>query len=196
MAHTLHVVIDSREKKPVRLPAHLVALDSASRLTTYRVLTRSTQLSVGDYCLESPDPEKGIAGTSGSAIYATDKACVIERKATLPEIADNVLNPKRVTHFRRLLERMSTDFHHSMLVVEGGLSTLYPSHLRESIPVETVRDHLLRLSLTHRVPILFSDHSTPARRLHLADYILRYLLASTLTKPHTPTPPTPKDPTP
>ena len=133
---------------------------------------RKAALKAADYMLDG-DP---------GAVYVVQGgergAGIVERKASIDELSDHVFNPQRRPSFIKLLTRMRECWRHPNLVIEGGLSTLS----RPSRKVESglIIDGLQRLSMEYGVPIQLVDGRGLTQRAFLGEYVVRWLMNSTV----------------
>ena len=168
---SITILVDSREKTPLPFPSSIETVDF-SHLPEKQVLrrvslvTKRQTLETADYLL---------ADEPGN-VYSSGKSVIVETKRSLSEIAGNVLDPHKRRNFISLLSRMRTH-PHALLVVEGGLSTLYSSAPPPaSFTPISARDHFLSLCLRHGVhPYLVDGGGLEARR-RAADFVARLLI--------------------
>jgi ERCC4-type nuclease len=174
---TYRVVADSREQNPLPIPGFLEILDphnlptkKASTVVKVEVVRRA--LKAADYVLEG----------NGGVVYTADAskgAAVVERKYSVDEVGENLFNPTRRPAFIRLLTRMRESWSHPILLIEGGLSTLFRQGLHH--PPGLVIDGLQRLTMEYGVPIqLTGDGRGLTQRQHLGEYVTRYLINGSL----------------
>lgn len=178
MMTTYTIYVDAREKKPLPFPATLQLTDMsrpsfASRLDTVALKTQTKTLKTADYLLgpTSVDHPLGFG-----AAYSSESVVAIETKRSLSEIAGNVLPSHGRKLFVDCLRRLSS-FPRALLLVEGGLSTLYSNPLPgTSFSPICARDHLISLCFQYGVHLHMLDGTTPASRLRNADYVARLLI--------------------
>lgn len=174
---TFKLIVDTREQNPLPIPGYLDEwLDPTSLPTTpqsqrVKIEVVRRGLEAADYVLED-DP--GLLYTA----EGTKGAAIVERKASIDELSDNVFSPVRRPALIRLLSRMRERWTHPCLLVEGGLSTLFrPSR---KVPTGLVIDGLQRLSLEYSVPIQLIDGRGLTQRAHVGEWVVRYLLNATV----------------
>lgn len=112
------MIVDTREQNVLPIPAYLDewldpnSLPTSPQSCRVRIKVVRKALRAADYVLEG---EEGAVYTSDSS----KGAGIVERKASIDELADNVFSPARRPSFIKLLTRMSESFTHPCLLVEG-----------------------------------------------------------------------------
>ena len=160
MSHVT-VLIDSREKKPLTFPAHLVVLDrkalpTSGRSRTLTVRTQSQTLKTGDYRL--------VGGQSA-----------IERKGSFEEIAGNCLTLDGRRRFTDCCKRLVGECRTACLLFEGSIGTF---DVRAGLPHPGVAtDALLDIIGEHRLPLMLLPLSTTGQRRAAGEWALRWLLS-------------------
>lgn len=153
------VVVDSREKKPLPFPKHLVVgREGGKGTTTLCVETITDRLVTGDYVLRGHE-----AGT------------IVERKGSLMEVVKNVRGRDR-TRFLAALDRVAEEAARPVLFLEGTPSDLARAEHRDP----TLRgglDELMRVCAQRNVHFLLLPARTPGNRRSAAEFILRMLIA-------------------
>lgn len=153
------VLVDSREKKPLPFPAHLVVGRQGGKGTcTVAVRTIVAPLKTGDYVLQGHE-----AGT------------IVERKGSLMEVVKNVRGRDR-TRFLAALDRLAEEAARPVLFLEGTPSDLARAEHRDP----TLRgglDELMRLCSTRNVHFFLLPARTPGNRRSAGEFILRMLIA-------------------
>lgn len=161
MSRTATVLIDSREKKPLAFPAHLVVLDrsrpsTAGKSLTLTVRTQSQTLKTGDYRL--------VGGTSA-----------IERKGSFEEIAGNCLTVDGRRRFADCCRRLRDDCKTACLLFEGWIRDF---EVRPGLSHPGVAtDALLDIIGEHGLPLMLLPLSTVGQRRAAGEWALRWLLA-------------------
>jgi len=179
------IIQDDREKKPLPFPKRLAVLDEGwpTHLKTYMtdlVVVRKT-IPEADYLIEA------ATGVISPAVFGGLKACpsvIVERKASLLELAQNLLRSRhRRQRFRDILTIMRDGWTYPILMVEGGLSTLYnpPTKWDLDVPPSAAVDALLRISCEIGVPIVPFPSGTGKSRYVLGEHVARTLINGTIT---------------
>lgn len=178
---SITIVYDCRERKPLPIPRRLTDwLDPRDppSSTTFRpvnITIAKRTLPVADYIIETGEARSILLNEE----YPT-RSGVVETKRSLSEIAANVLgNPRKRNNFALMLHRMTTKFHYPLLVVEGGLTTLYTPD-RNCPPPGPTTDAFQRILMRHRVSLLLVPERSNAQRRHTADFVVRWLLNGAL----------------
>lgn len=167
--------MDDREKRPLPFPAFLPL--GGGRNRTVQLLVRTTRLRFGDYCLESHPTH-----------------AIIERKASLDEIATNCLNPHRKANFEKELLYLRENVPHPLLLFEGDPHSLLRATTRNPSPFEAV-DAFQRLLLIHRIPALFLPANSIPQLRSIAEWAARWLInASLIPQGESPCPVSPSSP--
>lgn len=152
MGTDLIIIVDTREKRPMPLPAHL-----PTRYRTYKVHVVREALPTGDYLLEG--------FRSGT---------LIERKGSLREVAQNVLSEDR-RRFLACLDRLA-EASRPVLFLEGCPASF--ARLADRDP--TLRgaiDELLLLLDERRIELLMLPTKGAAQRRQAGEWIVRRLLS-------------------
>jgi ERCC4-type nuclease len=164
--------VDNREKAPLNFPAHLTILSRGvppshpPTTQSLKIRFQNCTLPVADYVL---DEEPGICYTDSLCVAAG----IVERKASVDEIATNCLSPVRRPRFIAQLRRMRERWQHPLLLLEGGLQKFLADSPR-GIESGPVLDALLDISLQTNVPIIPLGCSN---RNLIGEYVARYLYA-------------------
>lgn len=185
----LTILIDAREKRPLPIPAYLPIWDYNSprhkpTATTLAITTRTATLPAGDYALE------GWEGT-----------CLIERKAHLTELYENLVTADR-TRFHAALARLASTTARPVLFLEGDPLTLgAPLRMHGKLPPPPpfiIRDLLLHTLREYNVELMFLPTSSASARRAAGEWVTAKLIAESLHGNHrreTPPPPAgPHDP--
>lgn len=174
---TVTILYDSRERKPLHFPDRLLDVlegkhrVSAQRTEVVNLIVVKRMLPVADYMLETGEARGVLVNED-----APTRSGVVETKRSLSEIAANVLgNPTKRRNFNSLLVRMRRYFSHPLLVIEGGLTTLY-SQSRDSGPPGPTVDALQRILMEHKMPFVLVPERSTAQRRHIADFVARWLV--------------------
>jgi ERCC4-type nuclease len=153
------VLVDSREKKPLPFPAHVVVGKKGGKgTTTIAVRTVVSKLNTGDYVLSGHE-----TGT------------IIERKGSLMEVCQNVRRGDR-KRFLAALDRVAEEAARPVLFLEGTPADLARAEHRDP----TLRgglDELMRLCLERDVHFLLLPARTPGNRRAAGEFLLRMLIA-------------------
>ena len=159
MNRAFTVLIDSREKKPLPLPAHIVVgREEGSGTQTVAVRSIICPLKTGDYVLQGHE-----TGT------------IVERKGSLMEVVKNVRGRDR-KRFLAALDRVAEEAARPVLFLEGTPSDLARAEHRDP----TLRgglDELMRVCAQRNVHFLLLPARTPGNRRSAAEFILRMLIA-------------------
>jgi ERCC4-type nuclease len=164
------ILIDEREKKPLRFPAHLPLWDdhspaTAAVKTTVRLHTRTTRLLTGDYQLEG---------------YPHTVIC--ERKGSLDELSTNLLTPNGRRKFIAELVRLREECLRPVILLEGTPLSLMDTQRAGSDAI-VARDALLRACLEYNVQLLLVPSSTSAHRDAAAIWLASLLISASFTTP-------------
>lgn len=160
MSHVT-VLIDSREKKPLTFPAHLVVLDrarlpTAGRSRTITVRTQSQTMKTGDYRL--------VGGSSA-----------IERKGSFEEIAGNCLTVDGRRRFIDCCRRLRAECSDACLLFEGQVGAF---EVRGGLPHPGVAtDALLDIIGVFGLPLILMPLNTVAQRRAAGEWALRWLIS-------------------
>ena len=160
MSH-VDLIIDSREKKPLTFPAHLVVLDrgrlpTAGRSRTLTVRTQTQTLKTGDYRL--------VGGHSA-----------IERKGSFEEIAGNCLTPDGYRRFTDCCKRLRDECRTACLLFEGAIGAF---EVRAGLPHPGVAtDALLDIIGAFGLPLILMPLSTVGQRRAAGEWALRWLIS-------------------
>lgn len=170
------IVIDSREQHPLPIPEVVewldpTALPTSAKPVRVRIGLDKRALPAADYILEG---DVGLVYTTGSGRGAG----VVERKASIDELSDNVFAPHRRPNFITLLTRMKEQWRYPVLMIEGGLSTLF--QISRKHPGGLVIDGLQRLSMEYGVPIIPLDGRGLSQRKYAGEWVARWLLNATV----------------
>lgn len=164
------ILQDLREKRPLPFPDYLpYFVPSASadspRLQSLKLTVKKSHLLTGDYVLEGFE-------TFGC----------IERKAHLTELMGNLCTPTGRFNFLAELDRLST-FSAPLLLLEDSCFAAIrrpPGDNRPAHPPAAVRDMLLALVISRRIPLLtFRAHSLRDRQT-AASWAASFLITATL----------------
>lgn len=189
MNRSVVILVDAREKRPLPIPEYLPVWDRVSpphqpRAHTVRITTRTTTLVTGDYALEG---------------YLD--ACLVERKAHLTELAENLTTPDHA-RFIRSLERLRDSCRRPVLLLEGDPLTLaapIKAHgRRPPHPPFLVRDLLLSTLLEYNVELMLLPTSSASSRRAAGEWVAAKLIAGAChghdQRPASSLPPGPHDP--
>jgi len=161
---SLTILVDTRERTPLLFPSNvLIHFDGGRKqkhvLHAVSIKTESATLSAGDYQLSQPE-----------------NFFVIERKAGLRELSDNLLSSDCARQYRAF-SRLK-DFQHRYLLIEESPSSAMTAKLRHEIDVwETLRrttEACLRFGLTPLYIGTIRDHSA---RLKAGEFLCLLFLA-------------------
>ena len=148
---------------------------SAKRTCVVNLDIKCITLPVADYLIET--------GEVGSVLISEDyptRSAVVETKRSLSEITANVLgNPASRRNFKLMLSRMRQYWHFPLLVVEGGLSTVYQARRNDPPPGPTI-DAFQRILMESKVPFMLVPEKSVAQRRWTADFVVRWLLNGAL----------------
>ena len=148
------VLIDSREKKPLTFPAHMVVLDRKALPTAGR--SRTVTMKTGDYRL--------VGGSSA-----------IERKGSFEEIAGNCLTLDGRRRFMDCCRRLRGECKTACLLFEGAIGGF---EVRAGLPHPGVAtDALLDIIGEHGLPLMLLPLSTTGQRRAAGEWALRWLLS-------------------
>jgi len=152
------VLVDSREQKPLLFPKIMVAGGRGRQ-----IVTETVKLGAGDYMLKS---------------YLHDGPCVIvERKASISEIFNNMLDPKDSRRQKRAFDKLVTACDYPILIIEGSVGSL--SRVTKYAPDPALAlDALLRETMVRGIHLWFvGECGMPAKRRMVGELIVRAMLA-------------------
>lgn len=163
------ILVDDREKKPLTFPENLLIWDSSKpphlrKLTPVRLHIRTSRLETGDYQLAG-HPDR----------------CIIERKASLDELDQNLTPSSKRSLFLDELQRLQS-CSYPVLLLEGDPLELLRTRSPKTVPAVT-RDQLLAVLAPYRVSLYTMSTSTPARRRAVSEWAAATLIAATRTTP-------------
>lgn len=164
MQRSFTVLIDTREQNPLPLPSTLLVLNP-NRLP-------SDQTSLGISLTHTPFTLK----TGDYALAGHETTCVIERKGSIFEVAQNCLSGDR-DRFVRSLVRLRDTIKYPYLLLEGC-----PAHLLMRDPCQSgfqpnlALDSLIRLLSEYRVAPLFMPTGSLGNRRAMGEWVCRLLV--------------------
>lgn len=152
------ILVDTREKKPLRFPSFMPMLRSplVGDTTTVQIHTIKQKLDTADYVLQGFEHLTGI-----------------ERKGSIREVANNCLTFDR-DRLRRCLERMQKEFRYPILLLEGTVKALL-SDRRVHKPYRAL-DALHRLLAEYRIPLLMLPSASHSNREIMGETVARILI--------------------
>ena len=152
------ILVDTREKKPLRFPSFMPMLRSplVGDTTTVQIHTIKQKLDTADYVLQGFEHLTGI-----------------ERKGSIREVANNCLTFDR-DRLRRCLDRMRKEFRYPILLLEGTVKTLL-SDRRVHKPYRAL-DALHRLLAEYRIPLLMLPSASHSNRQIMGETVARILI--------------------
>jgi ERCC4-type nuclease len=158
----LTILVDSREQRPLVFPRNLVVgtPGSSTSLATIRLNTREETLPTGDY-----------------VVQGHEAACVIERKANLPELARNLHTADGLRRLRNEFTRMQA-FRRRLLLLEGGPlqhQSRTSASRNHSILPEAVRDDLFRLTGEYGIELWMIPISSASARHACSEWVASLL---------------------
>ncbi len=163
------ILIDSREKIPLKFPRMLPILDPDyaphhTKTQTVGLRTESVTLKTGDYTLKGHED-----------------LCIIERKYTVGELQKNLLTTIGYRNFRAECQRLSDECAHPIILFEGALEDL----LRPTIHVPDpwkVADALFDLTWCYNIQLLGLRSSSVFQRQRTGEAAARLLLRALFQK--------------
>jgi ERCC4-type nuclease len=164
MKRTYTIAVDTRERKPLPFPAYLpVMVDPIRRTrTSVGLKTLRTKLETGDY-----------------HIVGAERAVVIERKASIDEVAKNVLTSVGRRRFTAELKRLNDCCQWPYIMFEGTPTQLSKPTKRNPDPYLAV-DSLIDLMLGYNVPLLMLPSGSVAARRRFGEFAARLLVRGAL----------------
>ncbi len=168
MNRSLVILVDAREKRPLPIPEYLPVWDRGSppdspRTLTVRITVRHTTLITGDYALEG-----------------FERACLIERKGHLTELASNLMGPDR-PRFLKALSRLRDSCEHPVLLLEGDpltlANTLRSHNKRPPPPPFLIRDLLLSTLREYNVELMLVPTASLSARRAAGEWLVSKLIA-------------------
>jgi ERCC4-type nuclease len=160
------IIVDTREKRPLPFPDHLVVMDHRSpaddpKLTTVSLNLKHDTLRTGDYVLEG-----------------FEKAGVIERKKDLLELNGNLCSGTGRVRFLKELDRFK-DFASPAILLEVSAPVKAPSNFQNFKP-SAVRDMLLMVCVSRNIPLMtFNATSSSGRRMS-AEWAASFLIQAAI----------------
>lgn len=159
LSRDLLILVDSREKKPLSFPEHIVVQhpsDPALRQTC-RVFTEVKELHAGDYVL-----------------VGHEKACVIERKGNAREVVLNCLT-NDLARWTRSLDKLKAACRLPVIVLEGSPPDLLTEGAWCKEPNIAI-DRLMRMAFARGVHLEILPSDTIRQRRYAAEWVLRRLI--------------------
>lgn len=159
------ILVDTREKRPLPMPSHLVVLDpdalpGAHRTVVIEIATRVSRLETGDYALE---------GHLDSVL--------VERKGHFSELATNFFEEDPRRRFLSCLSRLSNACRHPWILLEGDPLSLTRQLRDPTIHPGAVRDALLRACLGYNIGLHILPTSSLAARRACGEWVAALLLS-------------------
>lgn len=168
MAKEVVVEIDSREKNPLQFPSDIVFSTKPYHRQLVRVQTRRVELAAGDYRL---------------ARYP--KACVIERKSGIDELAKNLLDPSDRVRFTAAWDRFLNCCQIPVLLLDASLaaSNRFKGLRSEKIGPEDVMaafwEMVWRAQRAHGLTLVWVGNTVGLSAQHaLGTQVLRMMLSA------------------
>lgn len=159
------IVRDSREKRPLLFPDHLVVTGVGGGLETIHLLES----------IERLDPDHPEVEAADYYLKGYPSAVIVERKHNIDELATNVLNPSRRARFIRELDYLQSRCRYPILLCEGGSrSLLIPD--RPDCPAISALDGLLDLLLDRGISLWVEKADSPTGRRSLGELVARTLI--------------------
>ena len=156
--------VDSREKRPLPIPAHVVFRNPTNPdlRETVRVHTQTKELKTGDY-----------------ALAGCEAARLIERKGGVREVTQNVLTGD-LKRFAAALDRLATACALPLLFIEG-----HPSELLSEQPwckyPDAAMDTLMRMCDDRRITLEVVPCATMIQRRAAGEWLVRRLVNGSLS---------------
>lgn len=159
------VLIDSREKKPLPLPKHLVTWDRSSppgkpRKVTIQVRQEVRTLETADYVLG------GAPGAVG-----------IERKANLDELRQNLCTRVGERRFLKACARLRDNFERPVLLLEGSPLALMRGVRGPHTDPAVVRDLLMDTCARYGISLFTIPTGTIPQRRAAGEWLVALLLS-------------------
>jgi hypothetical protein len=178
MSHpTIHIAVDTREKKPLLFPEWIEELDRskppASRSTlSLRVMSSRVQMAEGDYRLIQH-------------VGVERPPVLIERKGSVFELAKNLLSVDR-ERAEGAIDRLCALTPHPILLLEGHPTVLMTKLVdlgTKKVMGSVVMSALIDLTVKHpHLTLLWLPTDTPAQRRALGEWVARLLYAWSLNE--------------
>jgi len=151
------VLVDSREQKPLLFPKIMVVGGRGRQ-----IITETVKLAAGDYMLDTRGLVRGV---------------IVERKASISEIFNNMLDPKDRGRQKRAFDKLVTACDYPILLVEGTVGSL--SRVTKYAPDPALAlDALLRETMVRGIHLWFvGECGMPAKRRQVGELIVRAMLA-------------------
>lgn len=153
------LVFDAREKQPLLFPKTLAVGNPYKSHTVNRVRLNVVERTIltGDYVL---------AGR-------WEKCGCVERKKHLSELADNLFDRRKRKNFEAELERLR-EYSRPLILVEEAPHR--SRQIRRKVPIEAVRDELIRVSFRYEIPVSFASATTQSQRRALGEWVAAFLI--------------------
>ena len=159
MTETL--IIDSREKKPLRFPGY-VSFRFRGQVHTHKLVTPIRPLSTGDY-----------------ALLGREQVAIVERKGSIGELHANLLTRDR-SRFLRELDRMADDVAYAAVLLDFPVNQAFQPTRYWEHPSWAL-DALLVELVPRKISLLWVP---PSRNIcRTGEVVVKWLLAATLEPP-------------
>lgn len=159
------MLVDNREKIPLRFPATLKVWDPESlalrpRKKVVRLIPHSTRLLTGDYALQG-----------------YEDIILVERKKSLDELCNNLLNRSARARFAGELERMRDSTMRGVLLTEGTPHSLSQVRDPDTDPA-IVRDQLFYLLDSYGIELWMMPTGAACHRAKTAEWMAARMIAA------------------
>lgn len=151
------IAVDTREKKPLPFPEHLVLTAPDLSLTTVKVHIVQKKLETADYSLDSHPSQ-----------------VMIERKGCIDEVCSNMLRKDERARFENALQRLSAACKRPYVFLEGTPYNLKRPHYQDR-GVEGL-DEFQRVLVQYGIGMLLMPTATISARREAAEFVARLLI--------------------
>ena len=167
---TLTVLVDDREKNPLRFPATLKWWDG-SRSHVLGVRTLRRRMITGDYALQG-----------------YEESCLIERKGRLEELYTNFCTVKDASRMHRCLGRLVEACRHPVLLLDIPVANALTATQYAPYPPR-LWDTMFRRLLRDKISVLWVPQGrSPQSAARSGELVLRYIWAAAWNDLVTPPP--------
>lgn len=158
---------DTREKKPLIFPETLSLLDD-TKPSYYRIPIR-VRLRVEDFALKTGD----------YALLEHEECCLVERKGSLREIANNCLTKDGRRRFVSQVDRLKEECKNPILMLEGTPMDLQRATKHVPEPGLAL-DAFQRILFERQVTLVLLPSATVSARRAVGEWVARLLINGAL----------------
>lgn len=185
MPTTYTLIQDNREKKPLPFPRRIDLLcpewPAKFSVAKVDIDVKRARVPEADYLIaQYPD----LINPDVVTMEGFSKSIIIERKASVLELANNLLaTSHRRARLREILTVMREGWAYPVLLVEGGLSSLYNPKGAHVLPhpPRAVVDALMRVCFEAGVILELVPSGIGKQRYLLGEHVARRLINGKIT---------------